>query len=201
MREITVAVSVWSPRAIPERPRLPTRRRFRLSHTRLRPVSTWRTCSLTREGWSRLCLCCEKHLRRIPITQTRTGNWVMRTGSRVPCKNLGRSVSERANSTQASNSIVLRPIVIYTSVNMTVSPEPSQERRLSFYRFLSRFREHYKGNWKQAARNFDRAFEFDLSLLHAQIGKALSHGIRHQTEQGPSRSCMLRKTESMNGRR
>jgi tetratricopeptide (TPR) repeat protein len=60
-------------------------------------------------------------------------------------------------------------------------PKNDDSAFVLFYRGLG---EHYKKNWKQAARDFDRAFELDRSLLHSQIGKALSHGIRKQTQQG-----------------
>jgi tetratricopeptide (TPR) repeat protein len=50
-----------------------------------------------------------------------------------------------------------------------------------FYRGLGKY---YKQDWEQAALDFDRAFELDRSLLHAQIGKALSYFIRHQGQKG-----------------
>jgi DNA-binding winged helix-turn-helix (wHTH) protein/TolB-like protein/Tfp pilus assembly protein PilF len=55
---------------------------------------------------------------------------------------------------------------------------------LALVAFYRGFGEYYKKNWERAARDFDRAFELDHSLFHAQIGKALSLGIRHQESQG-----------------
>ena len=61
---------------------------------------------------------------------------------------------------------------------------------LLFYRG---FGEYYKGNWKQAATYFNRAFETSPSLLQAQIGKALSYAITRQNAVGHK---LLRDTES-----
>jgi tetratricopeptide (TPR) repeat protein len=43
--------------------------------------------------------------------------------------------------------------------------------------FYHGFGEYYQGNREQAARDFDRAYELDPSLLPADVGKALSYGI------------------------
>jgi tetratricopeptide (TPR) repeat protein len=59
-----------------------------------------------------------------------------------------------------------------------------------FYRGLGEYH-HY--NREQAAKDFDRAFERDPSLLPADVGKALSYSIRHDTSQGLT---LLRQTES-----
>ncbi len=59
-----------------------------------------------------------------------------------------------------------------------------QDNESAFIVFYHGFAEYYKANWAQAATDFDRAFELDHSLLHAQIGEALTFGIRHQPQQG-----------------
>jgi tetratricopeptide (TPR) repeat protein len=59
-----------------------------------------------------------------------------------------------------------------------------------FYRGLS---EYHQNNHEQAARDFDRAFERDPSLLPADVGKALSYSIRHDNSRGLT---LLRQTES-----
>jgi tetratricopeptide (TPR) repeat protein len=46
--------------------------------------------------------------------------------------------------------------------------------------FYRGFGEYYKKNSEQAETNFDHAFEFDPSLLQAEIGRAFSFEIRHQ---------------------
>jgi DNA-binding winged helix-turn-helix (wHTH) protein/TolB-like protein/Flp pilus assembly protein TadD len=55
---------------------------------------------------------------------------------------------------------------------------------VAFIVFYRGFAEYYKKNWEEAAKYFDRAFELDPSVLHTQIGKAFSFGIRHQPSQG-----------------
>ena len=59
-----------------------------------------------------------------------------------------------------------------------------------FYRGLA---EYYMGNREVAARDFDRAFEMDGSLLPAAVGKALSYSIHHQNAEGRK---LLQDTEA-----
>jgi DNA-binding winged helix-turn-helix (wHTH) protein/TolB-like protein len=59
-----------------------------------------------------------------------------------------------------------------------------------FYRGLG---ELYKKNLETAARNFDRAFTLDSSVLQAEIGRAFSLAIRHQNSQAGS---ILRAVEA-----
>jgi DNA-binding winged helix-turn-helix (wHTH) protein/tetratricopeptide (TPR) repeat protein len=60
-------------------------------------------------------------------------------------------------------------------------PKTDDLALIAFYRG---FGEYYKKDSEQAAREFDHAVELDRSLLQAQIGKALSLGIRHHMAQG-----------------
>ena len=60
-------------------------------------------------------------------------------------------------------------------------PTTDELALIAFYRG---FGEYYKRDFEKAATEFDRAVELDHSLLQAQIGKALSLGIRHQVVQG-----------------
>jgi tetratricopeptide (TPR) repeat protein len=60
-------------------------------------------------------------------------------------------------------------------------PKGDDVALLVFYRG---FGEYHKQNWEQAATAFDRAFELDPSLLHAQVGKALSYCVNHQCQKG-----------------
>ena len=69
-------------------------------------------------------------------------------------------------------------------------PETDDSALIVFYRG---FGEYYKKNYTQAAKDFDHTFELDRSLLHAQIGKALSLGIHHQDSEAAE---MLRSVES-----
>jgi len=52
---------------------------------------------------------------------------------------------------------------------------------VAFVAFYRGFGEYYKKDWDQAAKQFDRAFELDPSILHAQVGRALSDAIGHQS--------------------
>jgi DNA-binding winged helix-turn-helix (wHTH) protein/TolB-like protein len=55
---------------------------------------------------------------------------------------------------------------------------------VAFVAFYRGFGEYYKKDWEQAAKDFDRAFELDPSILHAQVGRALSDAIGHQNRKG-----------------
>jgi tetratricopeptide (TPR) repeat protein len=55
---------------------------------------------------------------------------------------------------------------------------------MPFIAFYSRFGEYHKKDWEQAAKDFDRAFELDPSILHAQVGRALRDAIGHQNRKG-----------------
>ncbi len=52
---------------------------------------------------------------------------------------------------------------------------------VEFYRGFTLYHMH---EWDRAAEALDHAYELDPSMLQAQVGKALSFGIRHQTEKG-----------------
>jgi len=56
-------------------------------------------------------------------------------------------------------------------------PDSVGQPLIVFYRG---FGEYYKKNWDAAARDFDRAYELDRTLLQAQIGRAMSFAIRRQ---------------------
>jgi serine/threonine protein kinase/TolB-like protein len=58
--------------------------------------------------------------------------------------------------------------------------------------FYHGFGEYYRNNREQAAKDFDRAFERDPSLLPADVGKALSYSIRGDDRGGLQ---LLRRTE------
>jgi DNA-binding winged helix-turn-helix (wHTH) protein/TolB-like protein len=60
-------------------------------------------------------------------------------------------------------------------------PKTDDSALIVFYRG---FGEYYRQNLEQAAQDFDRAFELDRLLLQAQIGKALSYGVRNQKQRG-----------------
>ena len=50
--------------------------------------------------------------------------------------------------------------------------------------FYHGFGEYYLKNYEQAAKDFDRAFEMEPSLLPADVGKALSYSIKHEDARG-----------------
>ena len=50
--------------------------------------------------------------------------------------------------------------------------------------FYHGFGEYYLGNYEQAAKDFDRAYEMEPALLPADVGKALSYSIKHENDQG-----------------
>jgi DNA-binding winged helix-turn-helix (wHTH) protein/TolB-like protein len=55
---------------------------------------------------------------------------------------------------------------------------------LALITFYRGFGELYRNNPIDAARHFDRAYEVDHTLLHAQIGKALSYSLTRQYGEG-----------------
>jgi DNA-binding winged helix-turn-helix (wHTH) protein/TolB-like protein len=55
---------------------------------------------------------------------------------------------------------------------------------VAFIAFYRGFGEYHKKDWEQAAKDFDRAFELDPSILHAQVGRALSDAIAHKDVKG-----------------
>jgi tetratricopeptide (TPR) repeat protein len=59
-------------------------------------------------------------------------------------------------------------------------PDSADQPLIVFYRG---FGEYYKKEWDAAARDFDRAYELDRTLLQGQIGRAMSFAIRHQASQ------------------
>jgi len=60
-------------------------------------------------------------------------------------------------------------------------PKNNDTAFISFYRG---FAEYHQKRWPDAARDFERAFEIDPTLLQAQVGKALSLGIANQSAKG-----------------
>jgi tetratricopeptide (TPR) repeat protein len=54
----------------------------------------------------------------------------------------------------------------------------------AFIVFYRGFAEYHKQNFSEAAAHFNFAYELDHSLLHSQVGKALSHGINHDEAKG-----------------
>jgi len=59
--------------------------------------------------------------------------------------------------------------------------------------FYRGFGEYHVNNHEKAAKDFDRAYDEDPSLLPADVGKALSDSIRHNNASGLN---LLRQTES-----
>lgn len=59
-----------------------------------------------------------------------------------------------------------------------------KDSNAAFNIFYRGFVEYYKDDRKDAAQDFDRAFELEPTLLQAQIGKALSYGIEHEELRG-----------------
>ncbi|HKC89465.1 MAG TPA: FlgO family outer membrane protein [Blastocatellia bacterium] len=60
---------------------------------------------------------------------------------------------------------------------------------VTFYRGLGNY---YQRNWKQAAANFDQAYQLNPALMPAQAGKALSYGLAGQPAAGLD---LLKNTE------
>jgi DNA-binding winged helix-turn-helix (wHTH) protein/TolB-like protein len=74
-------------------------------------------------------------------------------------------------------------------------PDNNDSAFILFYRGFGEF--HKKDN-QQAAHDFDRAYELDPSLLQANVGKALSYGIKQQDAAGVE---ILRAAEKKIGER
>jgi DNA-binding winged helix-turn-helix (wHTH) protein/TolB-like protein len=61
-----------------------------------------------------------------------------------------------------------------------------------FILFYRGFGEFYKAKYEQAMRDFERAYGLDPTLLHSNVGKALSYAIKHQNAEG---IALLRSAE------
>jgi DNA-binding winged helix-turn-helix (wHTH) protein/TolB-like protein/Tfp pilus assembly protein PilF len=68
-------------------------------------------------------------------------------------------------------------------------PKTNEVAFIAFYRG---FGEYHNKDWEKAAKDFDRAFELDPSVLHVQVGRAFSDAIGHQNPKGLE---VLRKAE------
>jgi tetratricopeptide (TPR) repeat protein len=68
-----------------------------------------------------------------------------------------------------------------------------QTDETAFILFYRGFAEYHQKNLPAAAQHFDRSFELDPTLLQAQVGKALSYEISHQSLKGLD---LLHETES-----
>lgn len=55
---------------------------------------------------------------------------------------------------------------------------------LPYHLFYRGFGKYYEKQFEQAAADFERAYDLNPALLQAQVGKALSHSIRHQEING-----------------
>jgi serine/threonine protein kinase/tetratricopeptide (TPR) repeat protein len=67
---------------------------------------------------------------------------------------------------------------------------PDDTAYILFYRG---FAQYYLGNWAEAARNFDQAYQSDPSLLQAEVGAALQYSIEGRKEEGLR---LMRQTEA-----
>jgi DNA-binding winged helix-turn-helix (wHTH) protein/TolB-like protein/lipopolysaccharide biosynthesis regulator YciM len=110
---------------------------------------------------------------------------------------LNESVAECERARQLDPSVKLTSSTLNTYLYLgqydrflESLPKTDDLALIAFYRGFGKY---YKNNFEQAAREFDRAVELDHSLLQAQIGEALSLGIRHQVAQGLN---TLRRVES-----
>jgi DNA-binding winged helix-turn-helix (wHTH) protein/TolB-like protein len=101
---------------------------------------------------------------------------------------LRESVSEAENARQLDPGVKLNSSTpngyLYLGqydAFLTSLPKSNDSAFMEFYRGFAKY---YLKDWQEAARHFDRALELDPSLLHAQIGKAMSLGIRHRPSEG-----------------
>lgn len=93
--------------------------------------------------------------------------------------------SERARQNNPSvkiNSSAMNAYLYLGEYEKFLQSLPSNDSvYLLFYRG---FGEYYLQHWEDAARDFDRAYGLDPTLLPAEVGKALSYGIRGERSQG-----------------
>jgi tetratricopeptide (TPR) repeat protein len=59
--------------------------------------------------------------------------------------------------------------------------------------FYHGFGAYYLGNYEQASKDFDRAYEMEPALLPADVGKALSYSMKHENQMGLK---LLHETEN-----
>jgi tetratricopeptide (TPR) repeat protein len=101
---------------------------------------------------------------------------------------LKESVSECERARQLDPSVKLNSSALnsylYLGQYDKVLQSLPKTRGVAFVVFYRGFGEYYKEDWRQAAMDFDRAFELDPSLLQAQLGRALSDAVKHQNPEG-----------------
>ncbi|HEX8892471.1 MAG TPA: tetratricopeptide repeat protein, partial [Terriglobales bacterium] len=101
--------------------------------------------------------------------------------------------SERARQNNPSvkiNSSAMNSYLYLGEYEKFLESLPSNDS--AYVLFYQGFGEYHLGNREQAARAFDRAYDLDSALLPANVGKALSYGIRGDTASGLN---LLRATE------
>jgi serine/threonine-protein kinase len=101
--------------------------------------------------------------------------------------------SERARQNNPSvkiNSSAMNSYLYLGEYEKFLQSLPSTDS--AYVLFYQGFGEYHIGDWEQAARAFDRAYQLDSALLPANVGKALSYGIRGDTASGLK---LLRATE------
>jgi len=106
-----------------------------------------------------------------------------------------RAECERARQLDPSvklNSSALNTYLYLGQVDKFLQSLPRDDD-VSLIVFYRGFGEYYDHERERAAIDFDRAFELDRSMLHAQVGKALSHCIRREHQEGID---ILRAVES-----
>jgi len=81
------------------------------------------------------------------------------------------------------NSSALNAYLYLGKYNEFLATLPKAENT-AFLVFYRGFAEYYKGEQEESARNFDRAYDLDHTLLQAQVGKALSYAIAKQNAKG-----------------
>ena len=106
-------------------------------------------------------------------------------------ESVGECEKARQNNPQVKiNSSALNSYLYMGEYQKFMQSLPSNDS--IYILFYHGFGSYYLGNYEQAARDFDRAFEMQPSLLPADVGKALSDSIKHDDAGGLE---LLRKTE------
>jgi len=100
---------------------------------------------------------------------------------------LQESATESENARQNNpsvkiNSSAMNAYLYLGEYNKFLQSLPANES--VYVLFYHGFGEYYLGHWAQAARYFDRAYELEPTLLPANVGKALSYGIRGDSARG-----------------
>jgi tetratricopeptide (TPR) repeat protein len=116
--------------------------------------------------------------------------YTYRFGGMLQASAVESELARQNNPSVKINSSAMNAYLYLGEYEKFLQSLPSNDA--AYVLFYHGFGEYHLGNQDQAARDFDRAYDLEPTLLPANVGKALSYGIRGDTASGLR---LLRATE------